>query len=317
MAFVPVGRGLAELRGAVVERPLLPAGRLALAAVALRAAASRELRVTTGSFTGGGESISAGWLFWPDRDRRALSLDAPSPWGGVWSVEWVDMRQPFTDQLAPAERMVTRLGVAGWVDGRWRLGAAGGLERRHDQLDAVMTGSVLLRSEDDRLSLGTEIESWLGRRSSAVSSIRLAMSSSAVRRGMVVQAYAAAQVATSDVAPDLLPAGDTGHIRPTLLRAHPVLDGGALRIERLGRVMAAATLEGQQWWPVRGGLAAAAAAFVDVGRTARRRSGGAVDDVDVGVGARLVVPGVPGVLRVDVAKGLADGATAVSFVLQP
>jgi hypothetical protein len=45
--------------------------------------------------------------------------------------------------------------------------------------------------------------------------------------------------------------------------------------------------------------------------------GAPVHDVDVGVGARLSVTGVPGLLRVDVATGLRDGRKAVSFIYEP
>jgi hypothetical protein len=37
----------------------------------------------------------------------------------------------------------------------------------------------------------------------------------------------------------------------------------------------------------------------------------------VGVGARFAVIGMPGIFRVDLAKGLRDGATALSFVYEP
>jgi hypothetical protein len=39
--------------------------------------------------------------------------------------------------------------------------------------------------------------------------------------------------------------------------------------------------------------------------------------VDLGIGVRLAMPGVSGTIRIDVAKGLRDGATAVSFVYDP
>ena len=37
-------------------------------------------------------------------------------------------------------------------------------------------------------------------------------------------------------------------------------------------------------------------------------------DTDIGIGARFSVPAFPGVLRVDAAHGLHDGANALSFV---
>ena len=39
--------------------------------------------------------------------------------------------------------------------------------------------------------------------------------------------------------------------------------------------------------------------------------------IDLGAGVRLTVPGAPGTLRVDVARGLRDGHMAVSAGWQP
>ena len=46
-------------------------------------------------------------------------------------------------------------------------------------------------------------------------------------------------------------------------------------------------------------------------------AGGALTVVDVGVGFRGVYPGKTAGLRIDVAKGLRDGATAFSVVYSP
>src|SRR4029450_9994050 len=64
LEYMPVPAGLAELRGVVAERPVMPTGRLTLAAVGLLAAATREVRLTTGSIVGGGERIEFAWRFW-------------------------------------------------------------------------------------------------------------------------------------------------------------------------------------------------------------------------------------------------------------
>jgi hypothetical protein len=53
---------------------------------------------------------------------------------------------------------------------------------------------------------------------------------------------------------------------------------------------------------------------VDLGRTDRRALGDALNDVDIGAGVRAAYPGRAGALRLDVARGLRDGNTALSVV---
>jgi len=99
-----------------------------------------------------------------------------------------------------------------------------------------------------------------------------------------------------------------------LLRAHPVLaEGGRFRSDRLARLFAHESSELQRWWGV-GPFRAGAATFVDTARTARRLLGPPVTDVDVGVGLRGAYPARAGALRLDVARGLRDGHTALSVI---
>src|SRR5262245_20120225 len=101
------------------------------------------------------------------------------------------------------------------------------------------------------------------------------------------------------------------------LRAHPLMAGGRIRVDQIGRQVIYASGETQRWWAGKAGVRLGAAAFVDVSHTDRRAMVPARTDVDTGVGARLAVPGVSGTIRIDVAKGLRDGSTAASFVYDP
>jgi hypothetical protein len=126
------------------------------------------------------------------------------------------------------------------------------------------------------------------------------------------------QIVTRRAPLDLWWAGDTGHVRSTLLRAHPLLDDGRLRVDRLGRSLGHFSLEAQRWWTVVGPISAAAAVFGDVARTAQLYDGERTrHDVDVGIGAHLAVSGIRGLFSANVAKGLADGATAFSVTYTP
>jgi hypothetical protein len=95
------------------------------------------------------------------------------------------------------------------------------------------------------------------------------------------------------------------------------MTGGQIRVEQIGRQVIYSSGETQRWWVGKAGVRLGAAAFVDVAHTDRRAVARARNDVDVGLGARLAVPGVNGTIRIDVAKGLRDGATALSFVYDP
>ena len=316
--YVPVRAGLAELRGAVVERALFPARPAVWVGIGLSAAVSREVRVTTGSLSGGGERVSAAWRFWPGRQRIAVGVHAPAPWGGVWGVAAAGERQPFTQAVPAARRVSARVTTADWASGRLRWDVAVGMDRwRGTSVYGVAEGGVRLRSLDERVDARIGASSWIGGDRFATTLARIRLQSSTVRRGFVAQAAAGTEWASSVVPLDLWAAGDTGHVRDMLMRAHPVLEDGGLRVDRVGRVVVTGSVEGQHWWPVRSLAALAAAVFVDAGRTALRLEGRARNDLDVGIGARFAIPVVPGIFRVDLAKGLADGATALSFVYQP
>ena len=129
-------------------------------------------------------------------------------------------------------------------------------------------------------------------------------------------ARGAAAVVTESAPLDLWAAGDTGNARPTLLRAHPALDEGRMRSERLGRALTTASVEVQYWWRL-GLVRVAPAMFIDAGRTSRRLSAGAITDFDLGVAIRTRMPGMPGTLRADVARGFRDGARAFALVYDP
>jgi len=90
-----------------------------------------------------------------------------------------------------------------------------------------------------------------------------------------------------------------------------------MRVDQIGRQIVYTSGETQRWWAGKTRLRVGAAAFVDVAQIDRRAVPVSRADVDVGVGARLAVPGVSGVVRIDVAKGLRDGSTALSFVYDP
>jgi hypothetical protein len=137
------------------------------------------------------------------------------------------------------------------------------------------------------------------------------------RRGHVFVGRAGLGLASGHTPADIWFAGDTGRARNVLLRAHPLMTDGQMRVDQIGRQIVYTSGEAQRWWAATPRARFGAAAFVDIAQIDRVVVARTRTDVDVGVGARMAVPGVSGLVRIDVAKGLRDGATAVSFVYEP
>jgi len=319
LTFVPVPSGLAELRAAIDERPLFPADRSTLATIGVNAAIRREAEVSTGALTGGGERIAIGWRFWPGRPRVSAALTAPAPWGGLWSVDAFIERQPFTDASIPTSRRRGAHATASeWIVPWARASVRGGVERWDGTgTFGVLGAGVRLLTNDERVEARVDVTGWNGPASFGVFESAAIVRSRAGRRGHVFVARAGVGVASSRSPADLWFGGDTGRARPVLLRAHPLIADGQIRAAQIGRHLLYTSGEAQRWWPGKAGVRFGAAAFVDIASVDRRADAGARTDADVGIGARLAIPGIRGALRLDVAKGLRDGATAVSLVYDP
>jgi hypothetical protein len=246
-------------------------------------------------------------------------MAAPAPWGGVWNVLAFSGRQPFTsDVAATADRTGGRIGAADWLTAGLRWNVVGGADRwKGGPTRGAVGGGLRFASSGDRLEARIGTEAWPGDAGFFTTDASMRVRSSTDRRGVVLEAMATAQRASPRTPADLWWAGDTGSARSALLRAHPVLQRGRLRTDRLGRMLVQGSVEAQRWWHLAGPVNAAAASFVDMARTALRLEGPPRRDVDLGLGVRFSVTGVPGVLRVDLGKGLRDGRTAVSFVYEP
>jgi hypothetical protein len=318
LEFVPRS-GLAELRAHVVERPLVPTDPWSYAAIGLVALARNEVGLTTGALTGGGERISAGWRFWPGRPGVNVEAIAPARWGGVWGVDAFGERQPFSEDRFPISRRAgAGMTMSNWIKPWARMSARVGVDAWDDYGKyGIASAGLRLVSTRDRMTLRVDGSSWLGEQSFGSVGASLRLRSSDRHEGRVFLAHAGGASTTSATPPDLWFAGDTGTVRPALLRAHPIVDDGELQSDRLGRQIAYLSGEARQWWSVRSTIHIGAAAFADAARVGRRAAADTRDDVDVGGGLRIGLPGMEGVFRLDVGKGLRDGATAFSFVYEP
>lgn len=315
--FVPRS-GLAELRAHVVERPLIPSDPWSYAAIGLVAAARKEVSLSTGALTGGGERISVGWRFWPGRQRVNAEIVAPARWGGLWGVDGFAERQPFTDETFPTTRRSgAGAGVSNWITSWARVSARIGLDGWDDRGKyGVASAGLRLASAHDRMTIGIDASNWMGEAGFGLVAVSARLRSSDANRGRVFIVRGGGAAASESTPADLWFAGDTGSVRPALLRAHPVVDDGMLESDRLGRRIAHISGEVRQWWTVKSIVQVGVAAFADAAHVERRAEPDGRDDVDVGGGLRIGLPGLDGVFRLDVGKGLRDGDTAVSFIYE-
>ena len=171
-------------------------------------------------------------------------------------------------------------------------------------------------SRGSHVHVRADAEMWAGAASFSRVSVNIAAASSATRAGLVYLGRGGAAAGSANLPPLLWFGGDTGQTRETLLRAHPLVDDGRLRIEQMGRRLWHASVEAQRWWSA-GIIRTAAAVFVDAARVEHGADDAARGDVDAGVGLRLALPGAPGTFRADVATGLRHGGTRWSFVYDP
>lgn len=112
---------------------------------------------------------------------------------------------------------------------------------------------------------------------------------------------------------DRWPGAGAGHARPLLLRAHPLLDDGRIGGPVFGRLVAQGTIEAERDVVARGLMTLGVAAFADVARAWDRpdRTNSPLH-VDAGAGLRVrLAPGQPAI-RIDLARGLRDGRTALT-----
>lgn len=315
--YVPRGNGRAEVRAHVAERPIVPSGRLTWVVMGAQAAASRELVVGLNGLAGAGERLAARYRFWPHRQAYGFALATPVSSAGVLGLEGMSEHQPFTaPDLPDADRAMARARLANWATGNLRWEGRGGIDR----WSGIGTFGVIgagLRWSWEAVTFSAGVDHWMGDERFSLADVSAAWATSADHRGTVLLARGGMQGAAAAVPLDLWPAGDTGHARSPLLRAHPLLDDGRIDVSRIGRSLAHAGAEVRRWWAGPGPLVVAPAAFLDAVRTAKRLSGPPITDLDGGFGVRVAIPGARGIFRLDAAHGFRDRRNAFSIAWEP
>lgn len=311
--YRPLGGGRAAVEAVVVERPVFPTSRARLAAAALRFATDRELAAEVASPTGGGELIGAAWRAWRHRPRVELSLATPSR-AGIWRAAVFGEEQSYIgDERFTERRRGGYVSLSQWTPTmtRWEIGAGvdawGGDERT-----VSVSGSLEQRLLRDRLALQGGVSLFAGSFAARTMHAAVAWRSSTRHEGLVVLGGAGVDVVSAHARPASWPGAGTGQGREALLRAHPLLDDGWITGDVFGRRLAHGTVEVRRWTkPLMKVVRFAPAVFVDLAAADRRLQPGSAWHADAGAGLRFALPG-SSVLRVDVGKGLRDGATALS-----
>jgi hypothetical protein len=322
VAMRPGENGRTQVDASVIERPLLPTSPVSLSAVGLHALTDHEAAVTVASPTGGGEAWTATWRWWQHRPKVGVAFESASPLGGFWGVNVFDERQTYETgaTLSEETRRRAEFHVSNWTTRglRWEGIAAldrfGGSPDRAINRALELGGSVQRRLDDDRATFEVRAGTWVGQLPTWTFALRSEWRSNTRNEGSVWLARAEDSLAASNAPLALWPGAGTGQGREALLRAHPLIDDGIIDNAVLGRHLVSGGVEGRQWRQLsRKPIKFAPALFLDVARAYN-----ALDPqmerwhADIGGGLRIAIPG-SGVLRIDVAHGLADGRTAFSL----
>jgi predicted double-glycine peptidase len=321
----PEADGFATVDVVVVERATVPRGMAEWIGLGTRAGVNRQLDIAVPGVSGQGEVWSASYRWWNNRPAAGVSFAAPRTHAlpGVWRFDagWQSNSYGGAQGSTIVEDTVHGgVTASDWLSGRFRYAVSAGVDAWTGGRKAASVGGELEHAAfGDRLSLTIGLTQWApmtGEPAFRSAGVRAMARSSTETRGWVGRGTAGIEQ-VSDAAPlSLWPGAGEGQARTPLLRAHPLLHDGVVDLtgSAFGRTLAYGNWELQRWleWPgiVRLGLAG----FVDVARASRR-----ADDqrsplyVDAGGGLRLKLPGTPGLMRIDIAHGLRDGANALTI----
>lgn len=312
--YRPLGNGRANVEAVVIEQPRLPTSRLEIASAAVHLATDRTLLVGAANPTGGGDLLLLSWRWWERRPRVEVSYRAPSRIG-VWQVSAYGERQTYRGVAGDTieRRKGGSLSVSHWIDSLTRVEASAGVDAWGSRgRTATLSTALEQRAFDDRLGVRGGVSVLTGSFNAWTWSAGASARTRTRHEGTVLLAQTGLSAAAGAAPLALWPGAGTGHAREALLRAHPLLDDGRVSGEVFGRRLAHGTVEVRRWMrPVGKVVRLAPAAFVDIAAASRRLAPGNAWQADAGAGLRIAIPGLR-VIRIDIAKGLRDGATAFS-----
>jgi hypothetical protein len=317
VAFHPVENGHVQVDASVLERDRAPWGYAAWLAIGFDAAVNRQVSAAFSSMTGGGEAAGVTWRWWEHRPMIAGFFAVPTPaFIGGGSVRLDASRETQTFGTAAFAQTRTRVAMtfARWMTDRTRVTAGAGAERWSDRPgDATLSYGIEHWRFDDRVRLSAAIAQAIGSAPFTAGSVAGAVRTKTSYQGLVLSGLAGYGAASATSPLSIWPGADTGHASDILLRAHPLLEDGIVTGGVFGRRLAFATVEAQRWRQLRRApVRVAPAIFADLARAWHGFDGSRTPlQIDAGLGLRLALPGA-GTMRIDLARGLTDGHTALS-----
>jgi hypothetical protein len=334
LSFRPEPDGFVTVTAAIAERRGPPRDALTWTAAGVQTALEREARVAIPGAAGQAELWSASWRWWEGRPRVAVGFAMPSTsrLGGVWHLDaaWESQAYTAADSNGTAGspfaevRSHGALTIGDWLTPRLRYSVTGGVDtwrgRSYTGRTVLAGGSLERRWMEDRLAVSASATAWAPV-AFYTSRLRVAFQSARAREGWVYLSDAGVDRASDSAPLALWPGAGDGHSRDLLMRAHPLLESGAIDLSKqsvFGRTVPYTHAEVQRWFTSDRPVRAAVATFADIARASRREmpptaANGSVAQIDLGAGLRVAIPGTSGVLRVDMAHGVRDGANALTL----
>ena len=313
VSYEAVAGGVVELRGAVVERPVVePVSRILVATV-LGAMVRREVGIEFNSPLGVGERWTVQWR-WESADPGvSLRVEIPTRIGmpGVIALETSWEQYHFATNLPDEERRTATVGFATWAQPavemlagarleRWTglgnslaFSVGGALHRWHDR------GVFIARGEHGIPFDGTAAYTRVSSRLAWASTTHDASNRVSLRMGL--------DWASGSTPRGLWPIAGGDLSREIPLRAHSWIVDGGLATGQTAQSIMSGGLAGEHPVAVVGPVTIGVGVFLDGARLgpADLRPAGPVWYLDGGAGIRIGVSGATqGALRIDVGRGL-------------
>ena len=329
VGYEPVPGGMAELRVAVDERPMVePLWQLVLAN-AVRAVAQHEVEVVVSSPTRLGETFAAQGRWEEARPRVVVGAAMPAVIGvpGVLRIgeNWDRFR--FADAAGNAveeeSRRARHIGFGGWATSAVRPSLSLMYDRWSAGRDYLgVSANVDVYARDDRLRVsvgGTQAAGLSGTGAYTQLEAKTRWASAATIARPSWSARAGVNWASEGTPQGAWPIAGTNLEWAIPLRAHSATAAGLLDPSSTGRRIGHAGLGADYPLHRFGVIVLAAGAFLDGARIDHRADGSAANRwlFDAGGGLRLGVgDGQLGVFRLDLARGLTDGEVALTIGVQ-